>query len=176
MIDSDALAHEELRTPEVSEAVRAQWGNEVCSPDGQIDRSALGAKAFKDPAQLKKLEDLLYPRINRRRREIVEQHSDRPELRAVVLDAPKLFEAGVNKECDAVIFVEAPEEERLRRVATSRGWSREELGRREKMQIPLDKKKAMADYVVVNHHAGLDSLTTQLKRILDQVVGSTPIA
>jgi dephospho-CoA kinase len=40
------------------------------------------------------------------------------------------------------------------------------------MQIPLDKKQAMADDVVVNNHPGLDSLTSELVRILDRITGS----
>ncbi len=172
VIDSDALAHEELRSADVVEAIKAQWGSVVSSASGEVNRTALGLKVFADPAELKKLEDLLYPRIHRRRRQIIAEHTGRPGLRAVVLDAPKLYEAGVDKECDAVIFVDADEEVRVRRVAESRGWDHAELARREKMQIPLDKKRAMADYVVVNNHTGLDSLTPELKRILDSVVGS----
>jgi dephospho-CoA kinase len=172
IIDSDVLAHQELRSPEVVEAVKALWGPGVCAPDGQVNRAALGSLVFADLAELKKLEDLLYPRINRRRRQIIADHEGRPEIRAVVLDAPKLYEAGVDKECDAVIFVEADEDLRIRRVAESRGWGRAELAKREKMQIPLDKKRLMADYVIVNNHAGLDSLIPELKRILDSVVCS----
>lgn len=172
VIDSDALAHEELRSLEVVEAVKAQWGPGVCTPSGEVDRAALGSLVFGDPAELKKLEDLLYPKINRRRRQIIADHEGQPGIRAVVLDAPKLYEAGVDKECDAVIFVDADEGVRVRRVSQARGWSRAELAKREKMQIPLDKKRAMADYVIVNNHTGLDSLTPELKRILDSVVGS----
>ncbi len=174
VIDSDALAHDELRSPEVIEAVKAQWGQAVCSPNGEVDRKALGSKVFGDPAELKKLEDMLYPRINRRRRQIIADSAGRPGIRAVILDAPKLYEAGVDKECDAVIFVDADEDVRVRRVSESRGWGHAELARREKMQIPLDKKRLMADYVVVNNHTGLDSLTPELQRILDSVVGLKP--
>lgn len=174
VIDSDVLAHEELRTLEVIEAVKAKWGLAVCSESGEIDRAALGAKVFADPVELQKLEDLLYPRIHRRRRQIIAEHAGDPGVRAIILDAPKLYEAGVDKECDAVIFVDADEGERVSRVAQSRGWSPAELARREKLQIPLDKKRAMADYVVVNNQAGLDSLIPELKRILESVVGSKP--
>ncbi len=170
VIDSDALAHEELRSPEVIDAIRAMWGSEVCPPDGAVNRTALGRKVFADPVELRKLEDLLYPRINRRRRQIAAENAGKKGVRAVVLDAPKLYEAGVNKECDAVIFVDADEDVRLRRVSQNRGWSPAELARREKMQIPLDKKRSMADYVVVNNHTGVDSLTPELKRILESVV------
>lgn len=172
VIDSDAVAHELLRSPEMIETIKREWGAAVCSPTGEIDRSALGAKVFADARELQKLEDLLYPRIHEHRRKVMADFAGDPKIRAFVFDAPKLFEAGVDKECDAVIFVDADEDVRRQRVAESRGWSHAELARREKMQIPLDKKRAMADYVVVNNHAGLDSLTAELERILDRVAGA----
>lgn len=174
VIDSDAMAHEELRAPEVVEEIKAIWGPAVCSANGDVDRTALGSRVFADAAELKKLEGLLYPRLHRRRRKIIADHAGKPGFVAVVLDAPKLYEAGVDSECDAVIFVDADENVRLRRVAESRGWGPAELARREKLQIPLDKKRKMADYVVVNNHTGQDSLTPDLKRILESVVGSKP--
>ena len=173
VIDSDAVAHALLRSPEVMDAIRREWGTDVCGPDKQIDRRALGAKVFADPKELQKLEDLLYPRIHEHRQRVMADHAGDPAVRAFVLDAPKLFEAGVDKECDAVIFVEADDDVRRQRVGKSRGWSEAELARREKMQIPLDKKRTMADYVVVNNsHAGPDSLTPELERILERVAGS----
>lgn len=172
VIDSDRLAHEELQSPTVVAAVRELWGQAVLSPQGEVDRAKLGSVVFHDPRQLQKLEDLLYPKIHQRRRQIIEKHAADPQVRAVVLDAPKLYEAGVDKECDAVIFVDADEKTRLSRVSQTRGWDEAELARREKMQIPLDKKKAMADYVVVNNHPSVDSLTLTLQRILDSVVAS----
>lgn len=172
VIDSDKLAHDELKSPEVIDAIRARWGAKVFDRQGAIERKALAAIVFSDPAELQWLESLLYPRINLRRRTIVDGLKGRPDVRAVVLDAPKLYEAGVHHECDAVLFVDADEAQRRQRVLKTRGWDAAELARREKMQIPLDKKKAMADYVVVNNHPGLDSLTPELQRILDKVVGS----
>lgn len=174
VIDSDKLAHAELETPDVVKAIKARWGNKVCHADGRIDRRSLGAIVFKDAVELQWLEDLLYPRIHERRRAIIDELKSRRGVKAVVLDAPKLHEAGVDKECDAVLFVDADHDVRLQRVAQTRSWDAAELARREKMQIPLDKKKAMADYVVVNNHPGLDSLTPELQRILDSVVCSKP--
>lgn len=172
VIDSDAVVHELLRSPQMIEVIRKRWGSAVCTPEGAIDRSALGAKVFSDPGELKKLEDMLYPRIHEHRKQLMARHSGDPGIRAFILDAPKLFEAGVDKECDAVIFVEADEDVRRQRVAKARGWGEAELARREKMQFPLDKKKALADYVVVNNHADPDSLIPELERILDRVAGS----
>lgn len=172
VLDFDRMAHEELREPEVIATLRSWWGPSVCSPDGEVDRKALAAIVFKDAAKLKRLEDLLYPRLQRRREEIVGRLAGEEAVMAIVLDAPKLHEAGVDMACDVVIFVDADEKVRARRVAADRGWTEAELRRRENLQIPLDKKRALADHVVVNDHSDIGSLRPEIERIFDSVLKS----
>ena len=74
--------------------------------------------------------------------------------------------------CDVVIFVDADEKVRARRVAADRGWTEAELRRRENLQIPLDKKRALADHVVVNDHSDIGSLRPEIERIFDSVLKS----
>lgn len=168
MIDSDRLAHDELADPEVLATLRGWWGEKVCRADG-VDRKALASIVFNDPAELSRLESLLYPRIHRRREELVAEHNVDPKVRAIVLDAPKLYEAGLGDYCDAVIFVEADWSERVRRVAASRGWTEEELRRRENLQNSLDTKRANADHVVINH-SSLDQLRIDVERIFSSIL------
>ena len=66
-----------------------------------------------------------------------------------VLDAPLLLEAGWDKLCDRLVFVEAPREVRLSR-ALGRGWSKEDFAAREEAQESLDSKRQRADVVVDN--------------------------
>lgn len=171
MIDADRLSHEELRDPEVVATLREWWGEGVCSADGSADRRALAAIVFNDPAELKRLENLLYPRIMRRREELVEAYNADPAVCAVVLDAPKLYEAGLGDCCDVVIFVDAEWAERVRRVAATRGWTEKELRRREKLQIPLDAKRTNADHVVINH-SSIDELRPRIERIFASMLAS----
>ena len=76
----------------------------------------------------------------------------------MVFDAAILLEAGWGDGCDVVAFVDVPREQRIQRVAESRGWTAEELARREASQWPLDRKRDAADIVVDNsttiEHAG----------------------
>lgn len=168
MIDSDRLAHDELADPEVLETLRGWWGDEICRSDG-VDRKALGGIVFNDPLKLDRLEKLLYPRIHRRRERLVAGYNADPKVRAIVLDAPKLYEAGLGDYCDAVIFVEADWSVRVRRVAASRGWTEEELRRRENLQNSLDTKRANADHVVINH-SSMDQLRIDVERIYSSVL------
>ena len=68
----------------------------------------------------------------------------------VVIDAPLLFEAGVDRECDEVWFIDAPREQRLARVKASRGWDEAELDRREGAQLQADEKRRRSTRVIVN--------------------------
>lgn len=174
VIDSDQMVHEQYRNPAVVTALREWWGDSVIKPDGSPDRAAIARIVFSSPAELQRLEGFLYPRLEElRRRQMVTLEAD-PAVKAIVLDAPKLLEVGLDRQCDVIIFVHAEEDVRASRVAKSRGWSRDELVRREKMQIPLDKKRARADYTVENSSSE-DALRPHVERIFRAVIaGHSP--
>jgi dephospho-CoA kinase len=167
VIDSDRLVHEELREPAVIQAVRQWWGESVISADGGVDRRALADIVFHEPDQLRRWEGFLYPRIARRREGLASSYEADSAVRAIVIDAPKLYEAGVDRICDAVIFVDADRSVRLQRLAAARQWTPAELIRRESAQIPLDEKRAKADYVVEN-----SSSFEVLRKAVEQVWAS----
>lgn len=171
VIDSDKLAHDELRQPDVVGTLRQWWGNGICRTDGSVDHKRVAAIVFEDGSQLARLEGLLYPRLAARRDVMLDRLDADPAVRAVVIDAPKLYEAGVDRLCDVVVFVDAHRADRVRRVAQSRRWSEDELARREKVQIALDIKRKNADYVVTNH-AGIEELRPQVERVFSKILAS----
>jgi dephospho-CoA kinase len=148
VVNSDDLAREALRDPDIKRELVKWWGQNVLDATGEIDRSTVAHVVFADPAERKRLEALTHPWIEERRREHFAE-AERSTC-AYVIDAPLLFEAGVDQECDAVIFVDAPRKLRLERLMRDRGWSEEELNRRESSQLSLDEKRSRADYVVEN--------------------------
>jgi dephospho-CoA kinase len=144
---SDDLAREVLEFPDVRSAI-ASAAPASARADGSIDRAALGRAIFADAALRRRVESVMHPRIEAARRA---QFAAAPSgTRAFVIDAPLLLEVGLDRECDAILFVDAPREHRLARVAASRGWDAAELDRREAAQIPLESKRARATDVVVN--------------------------
>ena len=70
-----------------------------------------------------------------------------------------------------MIFVDAPRKARLTRLLANRGWDEAELQRREDYQLPLDAKRARADYVLWNE-ADLSDLTARVRTILQDIVKS----
>lgn len=170
VVDADKLAHEFLE--DVVETIRKDdldqhlvspwWGDSVVT-DGVPNRKEIAEIVFADATELKRLEDLLYPLIAARQKVMIAEYEADDAIRAVVLDAPKLYEAGVDKICDAVIFVQTSREARVLRVK-SRGWTESQLSKRESMQDSLAAKKASADYVVRNN-ADVGLLKFQVERV-----------
>ena len=166
--DSDRAAREALDRPDVREQLVAWWGAQIVGQDGRVDRRQVAAVVFGDPAELRRLEGLVHPIVRQGRTELVAA-ARAAGAPGVVIDAPLLFEAGLDRECDAVVFVEAPLAVRQDRVRETRGWDAEELARREKVQLPLDEKRKRSDYEVVNI-ADADRLRSEARRILDQIL------
>lgn len=171
VIDSDGLCHEELAERSVVATLVEWWGSSILAADGGVDRSKVGRIVFDDPTQLTRLEGLLYPRIAHRRMMLCSRYESDPEVRAIVLDSPKLMEAGLDGLCDAVVFVEAGRSIRRERLRESRGWTDAELNRREKLQDSLDNKRAKADYILVNH-SNISELCPSVEQFFASVLAS----
>lgn len=169
VIDSDRLAHEQLQNTRIASTIVEWWGEGIRDSSGVLDRRAIGKLVFENPRELARLEELLYPGIDRRRAELIGGFQADGTVRAIVLDTPKLFEAGLDRLCDAVIFVESDWSSRVNRVSASRGWSSEELARRGKLQDSLDSKRANADHVVENH-ADIEALRTQVESVFVSIL------
>ena len=165
--NSDDLGRQALRDPAIRAALIGWWGREVLNQDGEIDRTAVAAIVFNRPQELRRLELLVHPWIEARRKALFAMAPI--DACALVIDAPLLFESGLDAECDAVIFVDADRGTRLARVAEGRGWDEQELGKREDSQLPLDEKRARSDYVVSNN-GDLRALSEQVHRTLNEIV------
>lgn len=166
VVDSDETARRALRDPAIRATLLEWWGEAVLGDDGAIDRSAVARIVFADAGQLRRLEALMHPWIEARRREQFDAAA--PGTPALVIDAPLLFETGLDAQCDAVIFVEADLDERRRRVA-ERGWTEGELEKRELSQMRLDEKRERADHVVTNH-GNPDDLRSRVQEVFQDIV------
>ena len=170
VLDADRGGHEVLQLPEVEAAARARWGERVFGPDGKLDRAGLAKVVFAPPPDGPRerayLEKLTHPRIAARLLEQAQREAAAGRT-AAVLDAPLLLEAGWDKLCTKVIFVDAPRDVRLQR-ATDRGWTAEQFAAREAAQMPVDEKRRRADWVIDN---GGDEQRTreQVDRIWEQL-------
>jgi dephospho-CoA kinase len=165
VVSGDALAHEALRQPAVKEQIVRRWGARMLDDKGEVQRRLLGAAVFADAGERRALEAMVHPWIKRRIREEVDAARADPSVRLVVLDAAVMLEAGWHDVCDRLVFVEAPREVRLRRVAERRGWTAEELAAREAAQLPLTAKAAHADHTLDNS-ASLEDLERRVEDLV----------
>ena len=166
--DSDRDTTEILRSPDVVETIRGWWGDEVVDERGTIVRAEVARRVFSDPAERRRLEGLIHPRVHERRRRRFEEAPD--SVRMLVIDAPLLFEAGLDAECDAVWFVDASEDMRRNRVRINRDWDDDELARREANQLSIEEKRRRSD-VVLENDGSLDQLQARVEAAFSAVCG-----
>ena len=162
--DSDRDSRAVLAEPEILETIRKWWGPGVITSDGRPDRSAIAERIFRNSEDRTRLEGLVHPRVHAAREQ---SFATAPaSTRALVIDAPLLFEAGIDGSCDAVVFVDAPRDIRLERVCSNRGWDESEWSRRESAQMPLEEKRSRAT-VVIDNSVGIDSLRSKVEAVLN---------
>ena len=92
----------------------------------------------------------------------------RTDVPAVVLDAALILEKGLDKLCDALVYIEAPLEVRRARAREARGWDPSETARREAVQVSLKIKQDRADYTIDNGTSP-EHTFEQVQRILAQL-------
>ncbi|MCA9293445.1 MAG: dephospho-CoA kinase [Phycisphaerales bacterium] len=170
VFDFDQLTREALGAASVAQTLAQWWGPGVVTAAGEVNRQAVGRIVFADAVQRRRLEELIHPMVWRTRAQaIAAVRSARAP--GVVFDAPLLFEAGLDAECDAVVFVEADQATREARVNASRGWSAEELGRRELAQMALEEKRRRCRFSVDNSGQGPD-LDGQVAEVIAMIFSS----
>ncbi len=163
ILDADAEARAALDEPDVVEALVARHGASIRSGDGRtLDRAAVARATFGHPEHLSHLEGLVHPRVRERLAGALADRLRRGDVPAVVLDVPLLLESSpLAAECDLLLFVESPPSERRKRAMARRGWTSEEVARREAHQIAPEEKRRRADVVLAN-----DGDEAQLRRNL----------
>jgi dephospho-CoA kinase len=171
VIHADEQIRQAYSDPHIAETLRQWWGQQIYNPDGTIDRHAIASRIFANQQDRVRLERLLHPWVARERDRIMMLNAAKSEVKAFIWDTPLLFEAGLERECDAVVFVDAPLDLRYQRVAQSRGWSQDEMNRREKLQWGLDKKRKASHYVVVNT-ADVAASRSQVREILSCILAN----
>ena len=167
IIDADRIGHDVLTFPQIKDQIRQSFGDDVF--DGNdVDRKQLAALVFgSDPQHsrsLKILESIVHPEIRRQVELQIQQADGNRDV--VVLDAAVMLEAGWNDLCDFIVFVDTPFEVLLDRVQRNRGWSEDELRRREASQVPLERKR-LASQFVIDNSASLENAVQQFVSCLN---------
>jgi dephospho-CoA kinase len=176
LIDADAIVHELQApgTPMLAE-IAAAFGPELIGPDGSLDRVRLGELVFRDPEARLRLGKIVHPGVGAEMlRRLEAARAARAGL--VVLDIPLLFEgrkAGTGSAAqlgfDVTVLVYAAEAQQIERQVARDGHGRDEALRRVRSQMPIEEKRALADYVIDNSGSLADT-ERQVRELYERLV------
>lgn len=168
VIDADVLAREAVApgAPALHDIVE-RWGSAMLAADGSLDRAALRQIVFADEGERRALNAIVHPRVEAMRRAQVEA-ARAAGAEVVVCDIPLLFETGLDRDFACIVFVDAPEETRLRRIVEYRALPVDEARQMIAAQLPAQAKRTRAHYVIENDgsiaelHAAVDRVWDKL--------------
>jgi dephospho-CoA kinase len=167
VIDTDEIAHQLVRPDEPALAeIRWEFGTDILTTSGELNRAELARRVFADAAARKKLEAILHPRIRENWLAQVELwRQENCPLAVVVI--PLLFETQAEAHFQKIICVAcsaAAQRERL----TARGWSPEQISQRRAAQWPVDQKIARSHHVLWTEGA-LVMHEAQVVQVLERI-------
>lgn len=131
----------------------------------KIDRTVLSQLIQKKRLDVRQLEQMIYPFLEKELRNFFMRHRSE---RLVVLDVPLLFEAGWDKFCDKIIVVSAPAEVLKQRVFERSGMTEEKYQALTARQTPDEEKRKKADYVIETQY-GIEPVRQRLTEIMEEI-------
>lgn len=150
VIDADeATRAVQARGSEGLRLLVEEFGSDILTPEGDLDRARLAEIAFGDPEARQRLNGIVHPLVRQWMAERQQEAAERGDP-VVVLDIPLLFEARGAGAFETVLLVYAPEEVQLQRLVRLRGMSEEQARARIAAQIPIEEKRRLATHVIDN--------------------------
>jgi dephospho-CoA kinase len=147
-IDADLISKELTKKglPALNELVK-EFGKSILLPNGTLNRKKLNNIVFSDKISKLKVEKVLHNYIISHINEIIFKEKDEQNI---VINAPLLFEVGLDRICDKVVVVWVPYSIQAARLAHRDRLSKQEVKKRMQSQMPIEKKMKLADFVVDN--------------------------
>ena len=149
-MDADESARKITEDPEIQSKLVELFGEGILLRDGSLSRKELAKIVFSEPKKGALLNGLIHPLVQ------LEFKKSCTALEAgdiLVYDIPLLFEAGHSEELDLRIVTDAPQTLRYERARKRNNWSKEEFLLREQSQFSAEKKKQLADLVLINEYS-----------------------
>lgn len=149
IVDADQIVRE-VQAPgsPVLDAIAGEFGSAVITTDGALDRAALGAVVFGDPAALARLNAIVHPAVRRESTRRFDEALGADGDAVVVYDVPLLVEARVEDPWELIVVAHAPAELRRRRLVELRGLSEADAAARIAAQVDDGTRLAVADVVI----------------------------
>jgi dephospho-CoA kinase len=157
---ADEEAKKAMQSPHVLEEVKTSFGNSIFE-NGQLNRQQLASIVFSNPDKLKELNSIIHPEVKMLFAIWLDQHKTLP---FVIYEAAILFESGSYQNCDYIITVTAPLEDRITRVMKRDNCSRELVLQRINAQLTDEERAAKSNFVIDNTIA--QSAKNEIDKIL----------
>jgi dephospho-CoA kinase len=153
VIEADAIGHEVIEPGgEAYDAVIAAFGQEITTEDGRgvrsIDRARLARRAFISPTEIERLNAIIHPAVRVRARRRIQDIETRDPHAVIVYVAAILIESGAYREMDKIIVVTCPREQQIARAMERPDAVEADVLARLDRQMPLEKKRTFADYLI----------------------------
>jgi dephospho-CoA kinase len=169
-IDADMLSHRAISKDAPGyQSVLQAFGKWVVDEDGQINRSRLGALVFANPAALQQLEKIVHPMVG----QAIDFMVRRAPQPVIVIEAIKLFEAGISVDCDSVWVVTAPPDIQIGRLVKQRGMNEDQARLRIGAQSSQEQKTSLAN-VIIRNEASFDNTWKQVLAAWEKLVPAKP--
>jgi len=151
IIDADLLAREVVEPGRPAwTTIVAEFGQDVVTGDGALDRKKLGALVFANPERRRRLEAITHPAIRERFQARLDELAEHGFTGIVVFDAAVMIESGNYKNMDRLVVVVTDEPTQMARLRGRDGTDDAEGRRKIASQMPLSEKAKLADYVIDN--------------------------
>ena len=169
LVDADAIARQ-LTAPggAAIAAIVDQFGNQIITPDGALDRDQMRQLVFDDPAARQRLEAIVHPLV---RQEVMRQaaqagHAAKGGGACIVFDIPLLVESGRwRQQVDRVLVVDCLEATQIARVVARNGWTPEAVEKIMAEQATRAQRLAAADLCIYNDGLSLEALNLMVRQL-----------
>jgi dephospho-CoA kinase len=149
VVEADTLGHEVLLPEgEAYTRVIAEFGQQILTSQGTIDRPRLAALVFADPAALEKLNAVVHPAVQQRAAREFREIGERDPHAIVVYVAAILIETGGYRQCDKLIVLSCTREQQIERAMHRPDATMPDVLARLERQWPIEKKLPFADYLI----------------------------
>jgi dephospho-CoA kinase len=170
VLDADLLAREVVMPGQPAYLkIVEEFGQTVVQEDGTLDRKALGAIVFADPARRKRLEEITHPAVRLRQQRILSVLEEEEFEGIVIWDVALLFETDGVARMDRVVVVYTDPETELARLVARDGISEEQARARMRSQLPVAEKAKRAHYVIDNSGERVDT-ERQVKAVYESLL------
>ena len=163
VLDTDKVAHELLNVDNTK--LYSEFKGYDVFENGEFSREKLGKLVFADKEIKQKLENILHPQIREKIKEFFKQN---PSEKYLFVGIPLLFEANMTDLFDKIIFIQADDDIRLKRLLHRNGYSVDYAKARLNSQMRQEEKAQKSDYVI-NNNGSIEELYKNIFKLLEQI-------